>query len=585
MKNKSNKSLNTKNNIWFIIIPLIIGIGIIAVILYFVLRKKCPKDDNNKECSGNGTCKNGKCQCSSKYTGDKCDIRQKCSNNDDCNSDEKCSNTKCIKIDDCIDDNDCNKNFICNTKNKCVCKPNFKTPDCKVCDDEHTGDNCEKKLCKTKCTENQQCDNTTGICVCKPKFKEPDCTKCSDSSYTGANCDQKICETQCSANQQCDGTTGKCICKPQFKEPDCINCIDGYTGSNCETKKCQSNNDCSNGQTCNQTSKICECKSGFHGIDCSKPNCNNTTNICKNNGICNADGTCSCGENFQGDLCEIIKCKNDNDCLNGTCDKNTRLCICKPNFKQPDCSSCDDDYTGNNCQIKKCKSNSDCSNNGDCNKETGLCTCYNLWHGNSCEKCDLKNQDPNYTPGKDEHYGDKDKCVCQIGYGGDKCNSTCSKDTCKLPNCIYDEYNQTCKCKDGWASDPNEPNNMKCTKCAEGRGPANDCSLKIYDTAKGDEALLTLNRCLVWNVGETEANNDCKAAFGSSASLLNNIKNDCNSNNCSGQFWRYKCKVDKYYEKPDFNVNDWNTNKLCSSNIPNTDKDNPFGPPNFLAFQ
>ncbi len=183
----------------------------------------------------------------------------------------------------------------------------------------------KKKSCPGDgtCSGHGTCDTKSGTCNCDPK-------------YTGDYCDTAACD--CSGVGTCDDT-GKCKCSGNYDGEKCEKCKDGWSGSNCTTKKCT---DCSGNGTCGTDGK-CTCKTDrWTGDNCElcsgvwsgAPECKGCG--CKNGGTCNENGSCLCIGNWSGPLCDGCSCKNG-----GLCTDDGK-CNCGDNSF----------WTGDNCEEK-----------------------------------------------------------------------------------------------------------------------------------------------------------------------------------------------------------------------------------------
>lgn len=98
-------------------------------------------------------------------------------------------------------------------------------------------------------------------------------------------------------------------------------------------------------------------------------------NMCKNNGILHANGTCTCAPEFEGKSCETHLC--DGYCVSGTCsvDQNGR----------PRCQ-CSADATGERCELQTCSDG--CQNGGSCLLDKDgrkRCSCPHDYTGDMCQ--------------------------------------------------------------------------------------------------------------------------------------------------------------------------------------------------------
>lgn len=153
-----------------------IGIGtalfVLAIILFFSVYlpylKSCP---NN--CSNNGTCVNGKCQCDSSHTGE------------DCSSVKMGYSYKAnesIKCPVSLDNKVCSGNGRCDSnRGLCKCRPGFIGPDCSVMGFSPTF-SCASNNGK-ECSGHGNCNGTTGICDC-------------NDGYSGDACDRNRTESR-----------------------------------------------------------------------------------------------------------------------------------------------------------------------------------------------------------------------------------------------------------------------------------------------------------------------------------------------------------------------------------------------------
>jgi hypothetical protein len=194
----------------------------------------------------------------------------------------------------------------------------------------------KKKSCPGDgtCSGHGTCDTKSGTCNCDPK-------------YTGDYCDTVACD--CSGVGTCDAT-GKCNCSGNYDGEKCEKCKDGWSGSNCTTKKCT---DCSGNGTCGTDGK-CACTTArWTGDNCElcsgvwsgAPECKGCG--CKNGGTCNEDGSCTCIGNYEGGLCDKCDCSG-----NGDCDE-IGVCKCFGNYDGTKCEKCKNGWSGDKCDVRR----------------------------------------------------------------------------------------------------------------------------------------------------------------------------------------------------------------------------------------
>ncbi len=180
------------------------------------------------------------------------------------------------------------------------------------------------------------------------------------------------------------------------------------------------------------------CPSGFSGSRCqilsTNTNHNSDNCFCRNNGICQADGSCRCQNNFYGVKCEFdfnlvtaappVNCPADL-CVQGTCqlaNNNSYFCVCRTG------------YTGIRCNevINVCQTANPCRN-GICTSQGNnqyTCACYTGFYGVNCE---LSNSATNSvcetvkpcvngvcTPVGTTQYN----CACYQGWSGFNCQTS-----------------------------------------------------------------------------------------------------------------------------------------------------------------
>ena len=108
----------------------------------------------------------------------------------------------------------------------------------------------------------------------------------------------------------------------------------------------------------------CTCELPFVGAECKNDLCENTRDLCQNNGTCDIKSingvltpTCKCTDNYVGDFCELLSCVNDVPCYNSdTCDGQT--------------CQCSQEYYGESCDMPAACVGEPCQNDGTCNGRT-----------------------------------------------------------------------------------------------------------------------------------------------------------------------------------------------------------------------
>lgn len=197
-----------------------------------------------------GNCLSGQCLCSSRWTGESCDIPS---------CPEACSGAVAGQ---------CVGNPINDTLPTCVCNSGFQ------------GMDCSSPICPSNCNGNGVCDASSGVpmCFCYPGFDGPlcnvatsGCPVCQNGgtcqpgqnvctcpiTFTGPACQAPVCPNRCSGNG---------ICSIQNGSPTCT-CAAGYSGPTCAVRTCSANS-CLNGGVCVQgdTSFTCACPPPKHFV-------------------------------------------------------------------------------------------------------------------------------------------------------------------------------------------------------------------------------------------------------------------------------------------------------------------------------
>jgi hypothetical protein len=266
--------------------------------------RTCPND-----CSGQGTCVHGKCECGANWTGAACDNRR-CPN--DCTAPDR--------FERCND-------------GECVCRRGF------------AGAACEQLACPGDCSHDHgACDGATGLCKCA-------------AGWTGAACDVPACPNDCHGRGMC--IRGGCYCAPGFAGWDCaeLSCpceggtrkvmqsTEGSVAAPLVARRISSGlvpateavADVASFPRC-----ACECheytRSLAYGPTCTSA----CPKGCSGHGRCNStDGACMCDEGWGGLGCEYQRCSDGGERIDG-------VCVCAPGRVGPDCSgfACPNNCTG-----------------------------------------------------------------------------------------------------------------------------------------------------------------------------------------------------------------------------------------------
>lgn len=132
------------------------------------------------DCSGHGTCVEGRCQCTGHFW----------------------RGAACDKL-DCGPSN-CSLHGLC-TETGCRCEAGWTGSNCsEACTNGSFGENCAKKC---QCQNGAACDPTQGTCTCPPGFTGDTCVQECPLGWHGPGCQRPCeCEHQC----PCDPQTGSC---------------------------------------------------------------------------------------------------------------------------------------------------------------------------------------------------------------------------------------------------------------------------------------------------------------------------------------------------------------------------------------
>ncbi|CAL1301498.1 unnamed protein product, partial [Larinioides sclopetarius] len=404
---------------------------------------KCEKDDN---CANGGTCntETGKCNCLTGTNGVNCKNIEGC---DQLNCQTKSATCvfdvagkmptcKCnadnfyFEEDDCHKkcekDDNCANGGTCNTETgKCNCLTGTNGVNCKNIE------GCDQLNCQTK----------SATCVFDVAGKMPTCKCNADNFYFEEDDCHKKCEKDdnCANGGTCNTETGKCNCPTGTNGVNCKN-IEGCDQLNCQTKSA----------TCvfDVAGKMPTCKCNadnfyFEEDDCHKK-CEKDDN-CANGGTCNTEtGKCNCPTGTNG-----VNCKNIEGCDQLNCQTKSATCVFDVAGKMPTCKcNADNFYFEEDDCHKKCEKDDNCANGGTCKTETGKCNCLTGTNGVYCkiiEGCDQLNCQTKSATCVFDVAGKMPTCKCNddnFYYEEEQCNKKCDKDE----DC---ENGATCKTETG----------------------------------------------------------------------------------------------------------------------------------------
>ncbi|KAI8479536.1 hypothetical protein Bbelb_427260 [Branchiostoma belcheri] len=408
----------------------------------------------DSECSGNGQCVNGRCECDNwmvgnSFVGELCEQQgcpgENCNAHGSCNSaTQTCTCYPGWSGDDCSIP-DCPGSPSCSGHGKCL--PTV--PRTCLCESDWAGE-----ICDIPCLHGNNINGTE--CICE------DC-------YSGIGC-----HDVCSGNGICVNNTCECYFEA------------GYKGDVCSIPGCPGwPHDCSNHGTCNLAVKECTCDPGWRGVGCQIPDCPGTPD-CLLRGDClvppgEEDPRCvNCIYPYMGDGCELT-------CIHGTPERTTNgtwICHCNPCYNGLSCemlcsnhssqcinNQCDcgfDGWRGEYCEVKGCPGyDIDCSGHGDCNSQTGACYCQTGWAGIGCHLPDCPGT-PDCNNRGICYPSDPPECQnCTQGWMGPACELPCThgqqipmnSGNCTCEPCYHGIFcDQMCsgvgECKEGTCNCP-----------------------------------------------------------------------------------------------------------------------------------
>ena len=146
-----------------------------------------------------------KCNCMPKWSSTSCN-QAICS--------QGCTNGQCLRPDDCS----CHDGWTGASCNIAICSRGCKhgtchSPETCFCQTGWAGETCDEPICSKKCENG-------GVC------EAPDTCNCKETDWEGDTCSKPVCKNTCQNG-------GTCVA------PSTCDCVDGYTGSQCEIKKCK----------------------------------------------------------------------------------------------------------------------------------------------------------------------------------------------------------------------------------------------------------------------------------------------------------------------------------------------------------
>jgi hypothetical protein len=225
----------------------------------------------------------------------------------------------------------------------------------------------------------------------------------------------KDCVTRANGVAECDSAPIRPCVGITFEKKSCGSSLVGYTGTQTDLVTCRNS----------QIVSVTPCPNSCQATPGMEPKCFALVDRCAAincgaHGQC-ANGTCTCRDNYSGDLCQTPprdpcaskNCGAHGQCANGNC-------------------TCRDNYMGNLCQTPPrdpCASKN-CGAHGQC--ANGNCVCRDNYTGDLCQ---TPPRDPCVSINCGAHGQCRSgTCVCRDNYIGDRCQNP-PRDPCTGVSC------------------------------------------------------------------------------------------------------------------------------------------------------
>ena len=315
------------------------------------------------ECSGHGTCLDGKCTCTSDfYRGELCEALcpgdttygEVCSGHGSCaatgNGTAECTCEEGWKWSSCLcnDDLTCFSNGVCKPdESGCLCISGYtESSDCRDCAAGFVRDS--SGLCVAcSCSGHGSCEvYDDGVaCACDEGWGGSSCSECAPDYY-GPTCSIECTASKCNNRGTCDAE-GSCVCDNGFDGgTDCKECAPIFYPKRGDNK-CSTECNCNGHGTCNDYGE-CQCEEPFTGPACL----DSCTSTCAAHGTCivsedarkafgDAPAYCRCDEGYYGTECNYASPQYNNEICGGNgrpvlvdvsneCSEGTDTSFCAP---------------------------------------------------------------------------------------------------------------------------------------------------------------------------------------------------------------------------------------------------------------